>query len=66
MSEKAPMTAVEKLMLEANNEVNEELLEKYKGLIKDKLRAKANAEKVVRNIEAEIIDLQMKIEHELA
>jgi len=60
------MTPLEKIMSESRAEVTSEIMEKYKSEVKTKLRSLAQAQKVVRNIEAEIEDLQMRLEQELA
>lgn len=60
------MTETEKIVLEARNEVNEEVMAEYKEKLKIKLRALASAKKIVSNYEREIEDLQIAIDQDLS
>lgn len=59
----APFSA-EALMAAAQAEINQELAEKAKGQIKDKLRCLAAAKKVVLNLENEIAKIMADIKVE--
>ena len=55
----------ERVLKEARAEVEKEIVEKYKGQYKTLLKQKAAAELVVKNIDREIEDLELKINNEL-
>lgn len=55
------MFDIKKLKEEARAEVNKEAAERAKKALVAKMREKAAAEKIVRNIEREIADLEASI-----
>ena len=56
---------VDGLFKEVQAEVNQEVIDKAKVQIKDLLRQKASAEKVVANIDRQIEELKFKLSQEL-
>lgn len=56
---------VDDLFTESENELKEEIIKAAKGRIKNLLRVKAKAENVVNNVNREISELKLEIEHEL-
>lgn len=54
---------IDKLKLEAQNELNSESAEEAKNLIKEKLEAINVAERVVENLKRELDDLYVRIAH---
>lgn len=62
---KNDVPTVDGLFKEVQAEVNQEALDKAKIQIKDLLRQKANAEKVVANIDRQIEELKLKLSQEL-
>jgi len=56
---------VERVILEAENEVNEESLTKAKEKLKIKLREKKSAQLLLNNIAREIEDIKLELSHEL-
>lgn len=65
-TDKKELTAIEQVMIGARNEINDEICTKYKARVKEKLRSLAQAEKVVKNIQRELKDLEISIAEELS
>ena len=62
---KKDVPTVDGLFKEVQAEVNQEAFDKARVQIKDLLRQKANAEKVVANIDRQIEELKFKLSQEL-
>jgi len=58
------MTMLEKVKLEAKNEVDKERFEKIKGRLVDLYRKLDMAKKAVKNIEREIVDYEMELKEQ--
>ena len=56
-------TAAQAAIEKAKQEIEEEDLKKAVGLLKKKLREKKEAEVILANIDREIEDLELRIEH---
>jgi len=64
-SPKKELSSIDQIMLGAKNEINEEICKKYREQVKVKLRDLAHAKRLVKNLEREILDIEIRIAEEL-
>ena len=56
------LSGVDKVKMEAENEIRKEFEEKMKELFKDKMRSLEKAKLVVKNLETELEDLYLELQ----